>query len=198
MDGYRHAPTTLPQGMTRYPLHRRLGGPQGQSGWMQKISPPPVFNPWTIQPVVSQYTSWAIPTHWQQQMSPKFNASNFARTCFSISLSKTCCFQTILCFSHTCYISVFFISVFKISPCEITSLSTGTFHGSSANFPPPDRLVILRHFLHRRQNSYTAVTRSAHCTWQDYKTNKDILSELKIKPVVRKTQNYRRNCLENE
>jgi hypothetical protein len=28
---------------TLYPLYRRLGGPQGQSGWVQKISPPPGF-----------------------------------------------------------------------------------------------------------------------------------------------------------
>jgi hypothetical protein len=28
---------------TRYPLYRRLGGPQGRSGRLRKISPPPVF-----------------------------------------------------------------------------------------------------------------------------------------------------------
>jgi hypothetical protein len=27
-------------------------------------------------------------------------------------------------------------------------------------------------------------------TWQDYKTNEDFLSELKIKPVIKKIQNY--------
>jgi hypothetical protein len=31
---------SLPQGKTRYPLYRRLGGPQGQSGQAQEISPP--------------------------------------------------------------------------------------------------------------------------------------------------------------
>jgi len=35
------------------------------------------------------------------------------------------------------------------------------------------------------------VRRTAQCTWQDYKTNEDILSELKIKPVVKKIQNQR-------
>jgi hypothetical protein len=30
---------------------------------MQKISPPPGFDPRTIQPVASRYTDWAIPTH---------------------------------------------------------------------------------------------------------------------------------------
>jgi hypothetical protein len=30
----------LPQGKNRYPLYRRLGGPQGRSGQVRKISPP--------------------------------------------------------------------------------------------------------------------------------------------------------------
>jgi hypothetical protein len=42
---------TLPPGKTGYPLYRRLGGPQGQSGQVRKISPPPVFDPRTVQPV---------------------------------------------------------------------------------------------------------------------------------------------------
>ena len=33
--------------------------------------------------------------------------------------------------------------------------------------------------------------RTAKYTWQDYKTNEDILSELKINSVVKKIQNYR-------
>jgi len=33
----RHAPVALPPGMTRYPLYRRLGGPQGQSGRMRVV-----------------------------------------------------------------------------------------------------------------------------------------------------------------
>ena len=31
---------TLPLGKTRYPLYRRVGGPQGRSGQVRKISPP--------------------------------------------------------------------------------------------------------------------------------------------------------------
>jgi hypothetical protein len=34
------------------------------------------------------------------------------------------------------------------------------------------------------------VRRKTKYTWKDYKTNEDILSELKIKPVVKKFQNY--------
>ena len=40
IGGQRHAPTALLPGKTRYPLYRRLGGPQGRSGRAQKISPP--------------------------------------------------------------------------------------------------------------------------------------------------------------
>jgi hypothetical protein len=32
VGGQRHAPAALPPGKTRYPLYRRVGGPQGQSG----------------------------------------------------------------------------------------------------------------------------------------------------------------------
>ena len=34
----RHAPAALPPVKTRYPLYRRLGGPQGRSGLVRKIS----------------------------------------------------------------------------------------------------------------------------------------------------------------
>jgi len=30
---------TLPPGKTRYPLYRRLGGPQGRSGWAENLAP---------------------------------------------------------------------------------------------------------------------------------------------------------------
>jgi len=50
---------SLPPGKTRYPLYRRLGGHQGRSGQVQKISPPPGFDPSTVQPVASHYTDYA-------------------------------------------------------------------------------------------------------------------------------------------
>jgi hypothetical protein len=46
----------LPSGKTRYPLYRRLGGPQGRYGQVRKISPPPGFDPRTVKPVASRYT----------------------------------------------------------------------------------------------------------------------------------------------
>ena len=61
MGGQRHAPVNLPPGKTRYPLHRRLGGPQGRSGRLWKISPPPGFDPRAFQPITSRYTYYAVP-----------------------------------------------------------------------------------------------------------------------------------------
>jgi len=49
---------SLPPGKTRYPLYRGLGGPQGRSGKVRKISPPPGFDPRTVQPVASRYTDY--------------------------------------------------------------------------------------------------------------------------------------------
>ena len=51
----------LPSGKNRYQLHRRLGGPQGRSRRVGEISPPPGFDPRTVQPLASGYTDWAIP-----------------------------------------------------------------------------------------------------------------------------------------
>jgi hypothetical protein len=47
---------------SRYPLYKRLGGPQGRSGRAWKISSPPVFEPQTVHPVASRYTKYAVPT----------------------------------------------------------------------------------------------------------------------------------------
>ena len=41
VGGQCHTPAALPLGETLYPLYRRLGGPQNQSGWVWKISPSP-------------------------------------------------------------------------------------------------------------------------------------------------------------
>jgi len=61
VGGQRHAPAALPPGKSRYPLYRGLGGPQGRSGRVRKILPPPGFDPRTVQPLASRYTDWAIP-----------------------------------------------------------------------------------------------------------------------------------------
>ena len=45
---------TLHPGITRYPLYRSVGGPQGHPGWLEKISPLRKFDPPTIQHVAIQ------------------------------------------------------------------------------------------------------------------------------------------------
>ena len=60
----------LPPGKTRYPFYRKLGGPQGRSGQVRKISSPPGFDPRTVQPVTSGYTDWATgPTRCCKEMA---------------------------------------------------------------------------------------------------------------------------------
>jgi hypothetical protein len=64
MGGQRHAPAVL------YP-RERLGthcigdwvDPQGRFERVRNISPPPEFDPRTVQPVANPYTDWAIPAH---------------------------------------------------------------------------------------------------------------------------------------
>jgi hypothetical protein len=54
VGGKLHAPAALPPEMTLYLLYRRLGGPQDRFERMRKISPPPEFDPLTVQPVAVQ------------------------------------------------------------------------------------------------------------------------------------------------
>jgi hypothetical protein len=63
VGGQHHAPASLPPAKIQYPLYRRLGGPQGRAERAWWISPPPGFDPRTVQSVVSRYTDWAKPAH---------------------------------------------------------------------------------------------------------------------------------------
>ena len=58
VGGQHHAPEK-----TRYQLYRRLGGLQDQSGRVRRNSPPPGFDPRTVQPVARRYADWAIPAY---------------------------------------------------------------------------------------------------------------------------------------
>ena len=49
---------SLPPGKTRYPFYRRLGGPQGWSGWAENLGHTGIQSQ-TVQPVVSRCTNWA-------------------------------------------------------------------------------------------------------------------------------------------
>ena len=59
----RHAPAALPPLKNRYPLYSLLGGPQGWSARVRKISPPSGCDPRAVRPTASRYADWAIPAH---------------------------------------------------------------------------------------------------------------------------------------
>jgi hypothetical protein len=61
MNGQRHAPASLPLGKDPVLIYRSLGGPQGRSGRVRKVSPALGFDPRTDQPLASLYTA-ALPT----------------------------------------------------------------------------------------------------------------------------------------
>ena len=62
-----HPGHTLPLGKTQYPLYRRLGGPQGRSGWAENLIPTRIRS-WTVEPVVSRYTDWATGTTYSDHL----------------------------------------------------------------------------------------------------------------------------------
>ena len=82
VGGQRHAPAALPPGKTRYPLYRRLGGPQGRSGRVRKILPPPGYDPREVQPVASRYTDWTIP-------APEIHSYQFPKNCSTVSFIRS-------------------------------------------------------------------------------------------------------------
>jgi len=58
-----HPGRTLPPGKTRYPLYRRLGGPQGRYGRAENLVHTGIRSR-TVLSVVSRYTDWATrPTY---------------------------------------------------------------------------------------------------------------------------------------
>ena len=54
---------SLPPRKIRYPLYRMLCGPQGRSGLVREISPPPGFDPRTVQPVAQSLYRLSYPAH---------------------------------------------------------------------------------------------------------------------------------------
>jgi hypothetical protein len=49
---------SLPPGKSRYPLYKKLGGPQDRSGQVRNILPPTGFRTQIAQPVASRYTDY--------------------------------------------------------------------------------------------------------------------------------------------
>jgi hypothetical protein len=91
VSGQRHAPGRFTKRMTLYSLYRRLNGTQGPSGQVRKISPPPGFDPRTVQPVPSHYAAWAIRAQnfFQCQQEYIVNSSeHFQHWLVAVRLSK--------------------------------------------------------------------------------------------------------------
>jgi hypothetical protein len=61
------------------PIVQELGGPQGRSGGLRKISPPLEFDPRTVQPLAGRYTDWAIQARSNSSSRVNF-VSSFAET----------------------------------------------------------------------------------------------------------------------
>jgi len=85
VDGWwrpRHGCCTQ-TGQNRYPLYRKLGGPQGRFGRMWKISPPPGFDPRTVQPVANRYNDYAVVKqfHESDSYSPYFHNCTKSSIC---------------------------------------------------------------------------------------------------------------------
>jgi hypothetical protein len=66
VGGQRHALAALSPGQTRYPLYRRLGGPQGRSGRVRKILHPPGIDHRTVQPVAQSLYQLSYPGPFSQ------------------------------------------------------------------------------------------------------------------------------------
>jgi hypothetical protein len=65
VGGWRHAWLALALEITRYPLYRRLVGPQSWYGRTWKISSHRHSIPGTVQTIASRYTDYAVPAHEQ-------------------------------------------------------------------------------------------------------------------------------------
>jgi hypothetical protein len=63
VNGQLYVPGALLPGKIRYPLYKRIGGAQGRSGRVRKISTPPEFDLRTVYPVASGYTDCTTPAH---------------------------------------------------------------------------------------------------------------------------------------
>jgi hypothetical protein len=144
VGGKRHTLAALPPGKIPVPIYRRLGGLQGRSGRVRKISPPPGFDPRTVQPVASRYTYCVIPgptgylcTRAKCQYRDCTTGSrvtfqkylNFSRVGFK------CAYGHVDTYMYMCvYI---YIYIYVRSPVEIRNLAQWNLIDRSITAPPP-------------------------------------------------------------
>ena len=92
---------SLPPGKTRYPLYRRLSGPQGRSGQVRKISSPPGFDARTVRPVATRYTDYANRSTFQTQRSSKFTNVYPALSLPNVSVCLRFCMHQLMCIFYS-------------------------------------------------------------------------------------------------
>ena len=80
MGGQHQTLAAILPGLTQYPFYWGLDGPQGQSGWVQNVSPPSGYTSWTMHPIASCYTHYVILAHVTQNYIKKALAS-FEASC---------------------------------------------------------------------------------------------------------------------
>jgi len=85
---------TLPPGKTRNPFYRKLGGPQGRSGWAENLVPTGIRSR-TVQSIVNHYTDWATwPTIIQWYIVINVQASSCKYPLFLSDFNQTWIFST--------------------------------------------------------------------------------------------------------
>jgi hypothetical protein len=107
----------LRPGKTQYPLYRRLGGPQGRNGWVQKISLPPGFDLWTVQPGASRCTDWASRPYGITVPALIHNATN---------LAKIPRFSSLIYVDNTCWF-IYIINWLTIKLLQLTAICTAAY-----------------------------------------------------------------------
>jgi len=75
----RHRPL-YPGERDRLATVRESGWAHGRSGRARKITPPPVFDPRTVQPITSRYSDYAIPAHKEPIFHEKYDSQIYTRS----------------------------------------------------------------------------------------------------------------------
>jgi hypothetical protein len=149
LGGQRHVPAALPLGKTQDQLYKRLGEPQGWSGRLRKISPPPGFGPRIVQPVAGRYNDWAVTA-----LILVSNGINSFEKCFSSEACSqsvnTCTYIYIYIYTIYIYIYVFIYLINSTAPQNYTSVSSfDSLAKSSSNFYNASSLAkIINQTLH--------------------------------------------------
>jgi len=108
---------------SRYSFYRRLAGVQDRYGRVRKTSPPPEFNPRTVQSVANRHTDYALSARYIYSILFKLHITVSSQICFRFALySKR---------NNLQQISIFFLvssnltTAVNTTPCLVNSPSSG-------------------------------------------------------------------------